>query len=68
VYRREALRSVELANGRRPWLSGAGLTKVLLAHHIEISEIPVSYRAYRGFTNVNWRIKRGLQHVLSLVS
>jgi 2-phospho-L-lactate transferase/gluconeogenesis factor (CofD/UPF0052 family) len=68
VYRRDALGSIPFAQSPRPWASSAALTKLLLAHHIEISEIPVSYRAYRGFTNVNWRLKRGLQHVLSLLS
>ena len=68
VYGRHALRTIPLDQIRRPWASGAALTKLLLAHNIEISEIPVSYRAHRGFTSVNWRIKRGIQHVFSLLS
>jgi hypothetical protein len=68
VYERDALSSIPMANRRDSSASAAQVTKLLLAHNIEIAEIPVSYRTYSGFTSVRWRIKRGLKHVFSLLS
>lgn len=47
-------------------ISGAmGITKVLVNHDVEIAEVPVSYRTYKGFTNVRWRLSRGIRNVWS---
>ena len=35
------------------------LTRHMVNHHIEIAEIPVSYRTFKGFTNMKWRLSRG---------
>lgn len=66
VYQRDALENILLSKAGSSARSTSYLTQLLLANNIEIAEIPISYRTYRGFTNVRWRIKRGLQHVFSL--
>jgi 2-phospho-L-lactate transferase/gluconeogenesis factor (CofD/UPF0052 family) len=68
VYEREALSGIPEAAREKRSASAAHVTKLLLAHNIEIAEIPVSYRTYSGFNSVSWRIKRGLRHILSLIS
>jgi 2-phospho-L-lactate transferase/gluconeogenesis factor (CofD/UPF0052 family) len=66
VYQRDALKGIVRSQGNSRPRSASYLTGLLLANNIEIAEIPVSYRTYRGFTSVRWRIKRGLRHVFSL--
>jgi hypothetical protein len=66
VYQRDALKGIVRSQGNSRPRSASYLTGLLLANNIEIAEIPVFYRTYRGFTSVRWRIKRGLRHVFSL--
>jgi hypothetical protein len=66
VYQRDALKNILLSKAGWRARSTAYVTQLLLANNIEIAEIPVSYRTYRGFTSVRWRLKRGLRHVFSL--
>jgi 2-phospho-L-lactate transferase/gluconeogenesis factor (CofD/UPF0052 family) len=66
VYQRDALKDILLSKARWSTRSTAYVTQLLLANNIEIAEIPISYRTFRGFTSVRWRIKRGLRHVFSL--
>lgn len=68
VFQRDALNGILLQKAGSKKHSISYLTQLLLANNIEIAEIPVSYRTYRGFTNVRWRIQRGLRHVFSLFS
>lgn len=39
--------------------SATAVTKTLVENECEIAEIPVSYRTFKGFTNVRWRLTRG---------
>jgi hypothetical protein len=66
VYQRDALKAIVHPTNKSKARSASYLTRLLLANHIEIAEIPISYRTHRGFTDVRWRIKRGLRHVISL--
>jgi 2-phospho-L-lactate transferase/gluconeogenesis factor (CofD/UPF0052 family) len=66
VYQRDALEDMLLSKAGSGRRSASYLTQLLLANSIEIAEIPIFYRTYRGFTNVRWRLKRGLRHVFSL--
>jgi 2-phospho-L-lactate transferase/gluconeogenesis factor (CofD/UPF0052 family) len=66
VYQREALEDILLSKAGWSAHSTSYVTQLLLANNIEIAEIPVFYRTFRGFTNVRWRIRRGLRHVFSL--
>jgi 2-phospho-L-lactate transferase/gluconeogenesis factor (CofD/UPF0052 family) len=45
----------------------ARITRLILQHKIEIAEIPVTYRTFRGFTKPAWRLKRGLKNLAGLV-
>jgi 2-phospho-L-lactate transferase/gluconeogenesis factor (CofD/UPF0052 family) len=63
VFQRDAMESILLSKATSKRRSISYLTQLLLANNIEIAEIPISYRTYRGFTNVRWRIQRGLRHV-----
>ncbi|HUB09391.1 MAG TPA: 2-phospho-L-lactate transferase CofD family protein [Myxococcales bacterium] len=46
--------------------SAAGsITRLLIENNVEIAEVPVSYRTFKGFTNAAWRLKRGLKDVTS---
>lgn len=43
--------------------TASGLTRLLVKNRVEIAEIPVRYRTFRGFTNVRWRLRRGLRNL-----
>jgi 2-phospho-L-lactate transferase/gluconeogenesis factor (CofD/UPF0052 family) len=47
--------------------SALGVTKLLVQNNVEIAEIPVSYRTFRGFTKVSWRMKHALDNILSVM-
>lgn len=44
------------------------LTRHLMNNDIEIAEIPVRYRTFKGFTNVKWRFFRGLKNLSGIIS
>jgi hypothetical protein len=44
------------------------VTKLLVQHRIEISELPVQYRTFAGFANPRWRMRRGLLDLLGIFS
>jgi len=48
---------------RRSSMAAASVTRMMLMHNIEIAEIPVVYRTYRGFTKPAWRLLRGLRNI-----
>jgi 2-phospho-L-lactate transferase/gluconeogenesis factor (CofD/UPF0052 family) len=65
IFKRSALgRLREAIEHRRPSAS-MGVTRLLIENQIEIAEVPVSYRTYKGFTNPRWRFMRGLKNVSS---
>ncbi len=41
------------------------LTTFLIKNHIEIAELPVTYRTFAGFVDPHWRIQRGLKNLVS---
>ncbi len=42
------------------------IAKFLLKNKIEIAEFPVNYRIYSGFSDPNWRFRRGLKNLFSV--
>ena len=69
VFKRSALAEAlrALPRGKRP--AGAmGITRALVQAGVEIAEVPISYRTFKGFTNVRWRITRGLKNAWSAVA
>jgi hypothetical protein len=43
------------------------VTRLMIEHGIDIAEIPVSYRTFKGFTDPRWRIMRGLKNLSGLI-
>jgi 2-phospho-L-lactate transferase/gluconeogenesis factor (CofD/UPF0052 family) len=60
----EALRE-ELS--QNPPRSALGVTKLLVSKKVEVAEMPVSYRTFRGFTKVAWRMRHALDTALSVL-
>jgi len=48
--------------------SATTVTKTLVRHSCEIAEMPVYYRTFKGFTNVRWRLLRGLRNAWRIFS
>jgi len=46
----------------------AGITRLLLAHHVEIAEIPVTYRTFDHFTKPGWRLWRGVRNLFGALA
>lgn len=57
--------AAELA--RAPLGSTVELTRRLVEAGVEITEIPVFYRSYPGFTSMGWRFSRGLRNAVTLL-
>ena len=47
--------------------SAVDLTKALVRNNIDVAEMPVSYRTFRGFTRVSWRMQHALDTALSIL-
>lgn len=62
VYRRSALEGVRVTGAIA---TGADVSKLLLGAGIEIAEIPIYYRTFKGFTNVRTRLSRGLRNAIA---
>ena len=43
------------------------LTKILYRNNIDIAELPVHYRTFKGFTNVKWRLIRGYKMFIDML-
>lgn len=43
--------------------SPSAITKLLIQNKVEIAEIPVCYRTFKGFTNLKWRLMRGFKNL-----
>ena len=46
----------------------SSLALKLLDEGVDIGEIPVAYRTYSGFTDPNWRIRRAVKNLISLIN
>lgn len=68
IYRRSKFdeKFVE-ALRKRGYVPPSTVTRLMLKHRIEIAEIPVKYRTFRGFTRPGWRIWRGLRNLLGII-
>ncbi|WP_275200372.1 2-phospho-L-lactate transferase CofD family protein [Bradyrhizobium sp. CSA207] len=67
VYRRKHVKCLaQLKDSVR--VTPASLSKQLIANYVEIAELPVFYRTFRGFTESRWRLKRGLLNLVGLMS
>jgi 2-phospho-L-lactate transferase/gluconeogenesis factor (CofD/UPF0052 family) len=63
VFRREALADLPEIAGDAP----LALVRQLIRKGIEVAELPVLYRTFSGFTDPNWRIRRGLRNLAALL-
>jgi hypothetical protein len=64
VFRRQSLAHLpDVATGDAP----LAVVRRLIRHGVEVAELPVVYRTYSGFTDPNWRIKRGLRNLAGLL-
>jgi len=69
MYRRSRLndgvRAAMQGSGVR---TTAGITRLLVSNHVEIAEIPVSYRTFDNFTKPVWRLWRGVRNLLGALA
>jgi hypothetical protein len=62
VFRREALAGLPEVSGEAP----LAIVRQLIRNGIEVAELPVLYRTFSGFTDPNWRVRRGLRNLAAL--
>jgi 2-phospho-L-lactate transferase/gluconeogenesis factor (CofD/UPF0052 family) len=63
VFRRRALSGLPSVMGDAP----LSIVRQLIASGVEVAELPVLYRTFSGFTDPNWRVRRGLSNLASLL-
>lgn len=67
VYRRKHVECLsQLKHSGR--LTPASLSKYLITNHVEIAELPVRYRTFKGFSASRWRTKRGILNLVGMMS
>jgi 2-phospho-L-lactate transferase/gluconeogenesis factor (CofD/UPF0052 family) len=67
VFRRQRLRHLSddtALAGNTP----LAIVRLLIRHGVEVAELPVLYRTFSGFTDSNWRMRRGMRNLFSLLS
>jgi 2-phospho-L-lactate transferase/gluconeogenesis factor (CofD/UPF0052 family) len=62
VFRRDAMTELGEITGDAP----LSIVRQLIRKGIEVAELPVLYRTFSGFTDPNWRIRRGLRNLAAL--
>jgi 2-phospho-L-lactate transferase/gluconeogenesis factor (CofD/UPF0052 family) len=62
VFRRDAMTELGEIAGDAP----LAIVRQLIRKGIEVAELPVLYRTFSGFTDPNWRIRRGLRNLAAL--
>jgi hypothetical protein len=62
VFRRDAMTELGEIAGDAP----LSIVRQLIRKGIEVAELPVLYRTFSGFTDPNWRIRRGLRNLAAL--
>jgi hypothetical protein len=60
IYSRRKLETLENVLRPSPGMTPVSITKLLVKNRVEIAELPVQYRTFAGFTDPNWRLRRGL--------
>jgi len=69
MYRRSKLNEeFRAAMERSRPSTTAGIMRLMAAHHVEIAEIPVTYRTFDKFTKPAWRLWRGVRNLLGSVA
>jgi hypothetical protein len=63
VFRREALTDLPDLPGEAP----LAILRQLIRRGVEVAELPVLYRTFSGFTDPNWRVRRGLRNLAALL-
>jgi hypothetical protein len=63
VFRREALTNLSAIRGDAPLT----IVRQLIRQGVEVAELPVLYRTFSGFTDPNWRVRRGLRNLAALL-
>lgn len=63
VFRRRALSGLPALKGDEP----LAIMRQLIRGGVEVAELPVLYRTFSGFTDPNWRVRRGLRNLASLL-
>ncbi|HEY1877733.1 MAG TPA: hypothetical protein VGG66_09690, partial [Rhizomicrobium sp.] len=63
VFRRRALTGLPPVKGDAP----LSIVRQLVQNGMEVAELPVLYRTFSGFTDPNWRVRRGLRNLTSLL-
>jgi len=63
VFRRRALLGLPAVKGDAP----LSIVRQLIRNGVEVAELPVLYRTFSGFTDPNWRVRRGLHNLASLL-
>jgi 2-phospho-L-lactate transferase/gluconeogenesis factor (CofD/UPF0052 family) len=63
VFRRQSLAGLPEISGDAP----LALVRQLIRHGVEVAELPVLYRTFSGFTDPNWRVRRGLRNLAGLL-
>ncbi|MEI7998468.1 MAG: 2-phospho-L-lactate transferase CofD family protein [Candidatus Omnitrophota bacterium] len=69
VYNRSVLKeSLKPLSEEVDFKTPVTLTRFMVKNHIEIAEIPVQYRTFKGFTNMKWRLSRGWRNLMGMFS
>ena len=63
VFRREALMGLREIPDAAP----LAIVRQLIRQGVEVAELPVLYRTFSGFTDPNWRVRRGLRNLMALI-
>ena len=63
VFRRNALTGLGETHGDAP----LAIVRQLIQAGVEVAELPVLYRTFSGFTDPNWRVRRGLRNLAALL-
>jgi 2-phospho-L-lactate transferase/gluconeogenesis factor (CofD/UPF0052 family) len=62
VFRRDALANLPEIAGEAP----LAIVRQLIRYGVEVAELPVLYRTFSGFTDPDWRVRRGLRNLAAL--
>jgi 2-phospho-L-lactate transferase/gluconeogenesis factor (CofD/UPF0052 family) len=63
VFRRSAFANLPEMAGDAP----LAIVRQLIRQGVEVAELPVLYRTFSGFTDPNWRVRRGLRNLAALL-
>jgi 2-phospho-L-lactate transferase/gluconeogenesis factor (CofD/UPF0052 family) len=63
VFRRQSLAGLPDSRSDAPM----AIVRQMIAHGVEIAELPVLYRTFSGFTDPYWRVRRGLRNLMGML-